>query len=145
VTAAEESLAHPSFSSAGARYVHKCSGPLLNVLSGRESSEVRAYAAGPTLLGSERINRFAVPCHPPLGAERRSLDQRALYAAGPTLSVAPISGFIRGMFRSFRFFEHSPWLRLLNLFERSQNPLAEMDTVRQSMRHLSKLICAVRL
>ena len=42
VTAAEESLAHPSFSSAGARYVRKCSGSLLNVFSGREGSEVRA-------------------------------------------------------------------------------------------------------
>jgi hypothetical protein len=31
VTAAEESLAHPSFSSAGARNVHACSGSLLNV------------------------------------------------------------------------------------------------------------------
>jgi hypothetical protein len=41
VTAAEESLAHPSFSSAGARYVHACSGSLPNVSSGRESSEVR--------------------------------------------------------------------------------------------------------
>jgi hypothetical protein len=41
VTAAEESLAHPSFSSAGARYVHACSGSLPNVSSGREISEVR--------------------------------------------------------------------------------------------------------
>ena len=97
MTAAEESLAHPSFSSAGARYVHACSGSLLNVFSGQEGSEVRAYAAGPTLLGSERINRFAVLCHPPLGAERRSLNQGALYAAGLTLSLAPTPEFIRAL------------------------------------------------
>ena len=41
MTAAEESLAHPSFSSAGARYVHKCSGSLPNVFPVRESSKVR--------------------------------------------------------------------------------------------------------
>ena len=163
VTAAEESLAHPSFSCAGAGYVHACSGSLPNVFfragglsgacvrgrshtfhgsGGRALRCVRGRSH--TLRGSERIDRFAVLYHPPLGAERRSLNQGALYAAGLTLSVAPISGFIRGMFRSFRFFEHSPWLRLLNSFERSQKPLAQMDTVRQSMRHLSKLIFVVR-
>ena len=64
---------------------------------GRESSEVRAYVAGLTLRGSERINRFVVLCHLPLGAERRSLNQGALYAAGPTLSVAPVSEFFRAL------------------------------------------------
>ena len=41
MTAAEESLAHPSFSCAGARYVHACTGSLPNVFPGWEGSEVR--------------------------------------------------------------------------------------------------------
>ena len=94
VTAAEESLAHPSFSSAGDRYVHACSGSLPNVFSGRESSEVRRrqvsiYSRGST----DPLYSF----HPPLGAERRSLNQGALYVAGLTLSLASTPEFIRAL------------------------------------------------